>query len=77
VTCVDELRVVGRVDTDYGERLSPQLHTLKDLGRHIGREIAGRRTRMNTTLKRTLKSLLYAGAALMILVAGSANWPNH
>ena len=32
---------------------------------------------MNTTLKQTLRSLLYAGAALMILVAGSANWPNH
>jgi hypothetical protein len=32
---------------------------------------------MNTTLKRTLKSLLYAGAALMILVAGSADWPRH
>jgi hypothetical protein len=32
---------------------------------------------MNTTLKRTLKSLLYAGAALMILIAGSANWPRH
>lgn len=32
---------------------------------------------MHPTLKRTLKSLLYAGAALMILVAGSANWPRH
>jgi hypothetical protein len=32
---------------------------------------------MNTSLKRTFKSLLYAGAALMILVAGSANWPRH
>ena len=29
------------------------------------------------TLKRTLKALLYAGAALMVVVAGSANWPNH
>jgi hypothetical protein len=33
--------------------------------------------RMNTTLRQTLKSLLYAGAALMLLVAGSANWPKH
>jgi hypothetical protein len=33
--------------------------------------------RMNRTLKQTFKSLLYAGAALMILVAGSANWPRH
>ena len=33
--------------------------------------------RMNHSLKRTLKSLLFAGAALMILVAGSANWPKH
>ena len=32
---------------------------------------------MNITLKQTLRSLLYVGAALMILVAGSANWPNH
>jgi hypothetical protein len=32
---------------------------------------------MNATLKRTLRSLLYAGAALMILVAGSADWPRH
>jgi hypothetical protein len=32
---------------------------------------------MKTTLKHTLRSLLYAGAALMILVAGSANWPRH
>lgn len=32
---------------------------------------------MNISLKRTLKALLYAGAALMILVAGSANWPRH
>lgn len=32
---------------------------------------------MNTTLKQTLKSLLYASAALMILVAGTANWPKH
>jgi hypothetical protein len=32
---------------------------------------------MNHSLKRTLNSLLFAGAALMILVAGSANWPKH
>ncbi len=32
---------------------------------------------MKTTLKQTIRSLLYAGAALMILVAGSANWPRH
>ena len=32
---------------------------------------------MKTTLKQALKSLLYAGAALMLLVAGSANWPKH
>jgi hypothetical protein len=32
---------------------------------------------MNATLKRTLRSVLYAGAALMILVAGSADWPRH
>ena len=32
---------------------------------------------MNTTLKRALRSLLFAGTALMILVAGSANWPKH
>jgi hypothetical protein len=32
---------------------------------------------MNTTLKQALKSLLYAGAALMILIAGSADWPRH
>ena len=32
---------------------------------------------MNATLKRTLRSLLYAGAALMVLVAGSADWPRH
>jgi hypothetical protein len=32
---------------------------------------------MNATLKRTLRSLLFAGAALMILVAGSADWPRH
>jgi hypothetical protein len=32
---------------------------------------------MNATLKRTLRSLLYAGAALMILVAGTADWPRH
>ena len=32
---------------------------------------------MNGTLKRTLKALLCAGAALMVVVAGSANWPNH
>jgi hypothetical protein len=36
-----------------------------------------RRRSMNETLKRTLKVLLYAGAALMVVVAGSANWPNH
>jgi hypothetical protein len=32
---------------------------------------------MNTSLKQTLRALLYAGAALMVLVAGSANWPKH
>lgn len=32
---------------------------------------------MNISLKQTLKALLYAGAALMILVAGSAGWPRH
>jgi hypothetical protein len=32
---------------------------------------------MNTTLKQALKSLLFAGATLMILIAGSANWPKH
>lgn len=32
---------------------------------------------MHTTLKQTLKSLLYAGAALMVLVAGSAGWPRR
>jgi hypothetical protein len=32
---------------------------------------------MNHSLKRTLKSLLFTGAALMILVTGSANWPKH
>ena len=32
---------------------------------------------MNGTLKRTLKALLSAGAALMFVVAGSANWPHH
>jgi hypothetical protein len=32
---------------------------------------------MNGTLKRTLKALLFAGAALMVVVAGSANWPKH
>lgn len=32
---------------------------------------------MKPTLKRTLTSLLYAGAALMVLIAGSANWPRH
>lgn len=32
---------------------------------------------MHMTLKQALKSLLYAGAALMVLVAGSANWPKH
>ena len=32
---------------------------------------------MNATLKRTLRSMLYAGAALMILVAGTADWPRH
>jgi hypothetical protein len=32
---------------------------------------------MKHSLKRTLKSLLFAGAALMVLVAGSANWPKH
>jgi hypothetical protein len=32
---------------------------------------------MHTSLKQTLKSLLFAGAALIVLVAGSANWPKH
>ena len=32
---------------------------------------------MNHSWKRTLKSLLFTGAALMVLVAGSANWPKH
>jgi hypothetical protein len=32
---------------------------------------------MSHSLKRTLKSLLFAGASLMVLVAGSANWPKH
>ena len=32
---------------------------------------------MHTTLKQTLRSLLFAGAALMVLIAGSANWPKH
>jgi hypothetical protein len=32
---------------------------------------------MKTQLKQTIKSLLFAGAALMVLVAGSANWPKH
>jgi hypothetical protein len=32
---------------------------------------------MNATLKKALTSLLFAGAALMTLVAGSANWPRH
>lgn len=30
---------------------------------------------MNGTLKRSLKALLLAGAALLVAVAGSANWP--
>ena len=29
------------------------------------------------SLKQTIKSLLFASAALMIIVAGSANWPKH
>ena len=32
---------------------------------------------MHTTVKQALRSLLYAGAALMVLVAGTANWPKH
>ena len=32
---------------------------------------------MNNSLKQTLKSLLYAGAALMILIAGTAERPRH
>ena len=32
---------------------------------------------MHASLKQTIKSLLFAGAALMMLVAGSANWPKH
>jgi hypothetical protein len=32
---------------------------------------------MNTRLKQALMSLLHASAALMVLVAGSANWPRH
>jgi hypothetical protein len=32
---------------------------------------------MKTTLKQTLRTLLYGSTLMMILVAGSANWPRH
>lgn len=32
---------------------------------------------MAGTLRTTLKRLLYAGAALALLVAGTAGWPRH
>ena len=32
---------------------------------------------MGGTLRSTLKRLLYAGAALAVLLAGTAEWPNH
>jgi hypothetical protein len=32
---------------------------------------------MGGTLRSTLKRLLYAGAALALLLAGTADWPRH
>ncbi len=32
---------------------------------------------MGGTLRSTLKRLLYAGAALALLIAGTADWPRH
>lgn len=32
---------------------------------------------MNATLRQTVKRLLFAGVALMVLIAGSANWPRR
>lgn len=32
---------------------------------------------MSGTLRSTLKRLLYAGAALALLIAGTADWPRH
>ena len=32
---------------------------------------------MPGTLRSTLKRLLYAGAALALLIAGTADWPRH
>lgn len=32
---------------------------------------------MDGTLRSTLKRLLYAGAALAMLIAGTAEWPRH
>lgn len=32
---------------------------------------------MDGTLRSTLKRLLYVGAALALLIAGTAGWPRH
>jgi hypothetical protein len=32
---------------------------------------------MGGTLRSTLKRLLYAGASLALLIAGTADWPRH
>ena len=32
---------------------------------------------MGGTLRSTLKRLLYAGAALALVIAGTAEWPSH
>jgi hypothetical protein len=56
-------------------RLSLLLCCRKEHQGNIGL-LQERRRSMNATLKRTLKALLYAGAALMVVVAGSANWPH-
>jgi hypothetical protein len=57
-------------------RLSPTLHLAdNDIRAHRPDSKGG--DAMNATLKRKLRSLLYAGAALMILVAGTAEWPRH
>jgi hypothetical protein len=66
------------LDDAYESRLSRPVTSAEEvLDGSSDPTSTGRRRRMNTTLRQTLKSLLYAGATLMILVAGSANWPKH
>lgn len=45
------------------------------LALHLSTITEGRGKPMNATLRQTVKRLLFAGVALMVLVAGSANWP--